>query len=365
MTKSRRIGLNATCFNNRPSGARQRFIGLYGALMRLRPQDHFIIYEPRDVRVTDWFDLPNVEARVTPLPSVGRWPRLIGGLRYWPETLRRDRLDIFEQFHMPGARRPRCPALLTTHDIAVSREGSLWQLAERLAMPRLLARNDTVIAVSDQVAGDIARTAPGVPVARLHNGIDLAEWTGPDRSDRDRVLLAVGHFEARKNYGRLVEAFAALRARDPSLQLVIAGRDSGALAEIRALRDRLGVTRAVDLQTDATDEDLRGLYRRCLLFVFPSTYEGFGIPLLEAMASGAPMAISDLPVFREVAGNAAAYFDPFDPAAIASVLDELITKADKRERLAELGLSRVTAFDYAALARQLEALHDRLLLAGK
>src|SRR5579872_4047421 len=113
-----RIGLNATCFSDRPSGARQRFVGLYGEVIRRRPHDEFIIYEPADCRVASWFgDAANVVARVTPLPSTARARRPLAGISYWRNELRATSLDLFEMFNLPLVKAPDCPTLLTIHDL--------------------------------------------------------------------------------------------------------------------------------------------------------------------------------------------------------------------------------------------------------
>ncbi|MEQ7872926.1 glycosyltransferase family 1 protein [Sphingomonas sp. ASV193] len=361
MSAPRRIGLNATCFNDRPSGARQRFIGLYSALMARRPDDRFIVYEPADCRVARWFERPNVEARPTPLPSDRRWPRFLGGLAYWQGALATDRLDLFEQFNLPGAFGARCPTVMTVHDFDSDRSGPLQRRVERLVFAPLVRRADVALAVSDQVADALRRRVPGQRVERIHNGIDLTAWPLAPAAARRPFLLAVGHLEARKNYARLIAAFARLRARHPDLALRIVGRDSGERATLDALIERLSLGNSVVIESGLDDAEVRALYATCLGFIFPSLFEGFGIPLLEAMASGAPMAISDLPVFREIVGEAALMFDPTDEETIAASLERLVGDAPVRVTLAGDGRARAEQFDYDRLALELAALHDRLL----
>src|SRR5687767_740598 len=96
-----RVGLNATRFNDRPSGAKQRFVGIYGALIRQNPDTEFLIYEPVDCHVASWFEgAANVIARRTPIPSVGRLEAMLKGTAFWRSTIKGDRLDIFETFNL-------------------------------------------------------------------------------------------------------------------------------------------------------------------------------------------------------------------------------------------------------------------------
>ena len=105
-----RVGLNAICFDDRPSGAKQRFLGIYGALISAHPEIDFVIYEPADCRVAQWFaGAANVVARPTPVPSSGQLRKAVAGARFWRHRLRADRLDLFETFNLPMVVAPDCP----------------------------------------------------------------------------------------------------------------------------------------------------------------------------------------------------------------------------------------------------------------
>ena len=102
-----RIGLNATCFNERPSGAKQRFLGLYTPVIKAMVDTEFVIYEAADVDISSWFEgFENVSIRRTPIKNKGRWERLINGLTYWPQALSKEHLDVFEGFHLPVVGNP-------------------------------------------------------------------------------------------------------------------------------------------------------------------------------------------------------------------------------------------------------------------
>lgn len=367
---SLRIGLNATCFSERPSGANQRFRHLLGALIRQRPEWQFIVYEPRDVRVAAWFaSFPNVEARVTPLPAEGRMARLAAGLGYWRGALRADRLDLFESFHLPAVIAPDCPTLLTIHDLRPVRPDAPWaeRLVARPVLHHALDRARLTLAVSDTVAEELRAFHPGARVHRLYNGVrpeDLAHpgaaalatvrarWTLPER-----FVLGVGHLEPRKNFAQAIEAIAVLRAQGRDVPLVVVGNPGGAEAALQAAIARHGLGDEVRLLSGVGGDDLKAMYHLADLLLFPSAYEGFGIPLVEAMAAGLPIAASDTPVFRELAGGAARFFALGDPAGTAGAIAALWDDPAERAALAEAGRARLARHDFTELAEELAAIY--------
>ena len=362
-----RIGINATSLNDRPSGARQRFVGLYGELFRAHPEHEYVIYEPSDCRIADWFPgLPNVRGVATPLPSTSRWRRFARGIGLWRRLLTRDRLDCFEVLHLPLMRAPNCPTILTVHDArpVLGDVPFVRRALYRYILRRSLRRADAVITVSNKMRADLISLEPLARVSTIHNGIDPAPFLitkGLAAGTEAPFLLAVGHFEPRKNYDTLVRAFALIAARSDAPRLVIVGKDGGTLEATSLLVKALRLADRVDLLNDVGDEQLIDLYRAASILVFPSTYEGFGIPLLEAMAADLPMALSNVAVFRELTEDRAAYFDPLNADAMASVLLDLLGSPERQADQRAYGRLRVYDFDFSTLAGQLEALHCRVL----
>lgn len=367
---SLRIGLNATCFSDRPSGANQRFRHLLGALIRARPDWHFIIYEPRDVRIAGWFaGCSNVEARMTPLPAEGRLARFAASLGYWQRTLRADRLDLFETFHLPAVIAPDCPTLLTIHDLRPVRPDAAWteRLVARPVLHHALGRANLTLAVSDTVAEELRAFHPGARVRRLYNGVRPEDLSCPDDmacaatrarwSLPERFVLSVGHLEPRKNLGQAIAAMAKLHAQGLAVPLVVVGNPGGAEAELKAAITRFGLGASVRLLSGVGHDDLRATYHLADLLLFPSAYEGFGIPLVEAMAAGLPIAASDTPVFRELADGTARFFALGDPADAAAAIADLWNDPHARATLSEAGRARLARHDFAALAEELAAIY--------
>lgn len=369
-----KVGLNATCLNDRPSGARQRFVGIYRALVERLPDTEFLVYEPRDCRVADWFaGAANVTARRTQLPSEGRLSRLVKGVGYWRRTLGEDGLQLFEGFHLPLVTAPTGRTLLTVHDLRGLYPPS--RRAERALFAGVLwhslARADHVITVSHAMRKELEAFFPKARVSVLYNGIDVEAFRAtPDgteamvRAELDLpgpFLLSVGHFEPRKNYLTLLDAVARLKVRGEAIRLVIVGNDSGTRRDVEERAAALGLSEQVRLLSGLRDETLRALYRLATLFVFPSSYEGFGIPVLEAMAAGCPMVLSDLPVFRELTQDQGRYFPAADPEALASAISHALGSSSDRQRLVDYGLRRIQDFRFENLAGQLAELYRALV----
>ena len=369
-----RIGLNATCFNDRPSGAKQRFVEMYGALIRRRTDLDFLVYEPEDCRMAGWFaGAPNVRFIATPLNSNSRWQRSLRGLTYWRSRLRRDRLDVFEMFHLPLVAAPDCPTLLTIHDARPALAGQSWLRRQvgRAVLSTALRRATQTITVSDTMKAELQAIVPAAPIVTITNGIDPAHFGGQG-SDRvaatlallslpPRFLLAVGHLEPRKNYATLIDAFAALGPDHAALNLVIVGNDSGLKDALKAQGERHGLGDRLRFLHDVGDRDLAALYATCAMLVFVSRYEGFGIPLLEAMAAGRPFLLSDTPVFRELTQGRAVYCDASSSMAIAAAIAMLMADEQRQQALIDYGRHRIADFGFDALSRQVETVYERLL----
>lgn len=374
-----KIGLNATCINDKPTGAKQRFLGIYGELVKRLPEAEFVVYEPLDCRVGDWFrEATNVSVKRTPLPSEGRARKFVNGLRYWPTALSRDRLDIFEGLHLPLVKAPTGRTLLTIHDIRGIRteSGLLERAAYATFLERSLKSADHVITVSEAMKREILQVFPGLPISVVYNGLDTQGFDAVFEIDQQAVrrkydlpaefILAVGHLERRKNYLRLVDSMARLRDQGRSCSLLIVGNDRGGndRNERKAIEERIhaaDLSGCVKILTGLSDFEVRCVYKLCTLLVFPSSYEGFGIPILEAMAAGRPMVLSDIPVFREITESRGIYFPYDDTEAMANAMEKVLSSSRDCARLIEYGNARVHAFSFNSLAAQLEGIYRSLM----
>ena len=165
-----------------------------------------------------------------------------------------------------------------------------------------------------------------------------------------RSIVFVGAMEPRKNLLNLVKAFRIVHSKEPDVSLVIAGRRGSAYPLLKKNIDKNRLHARVKILDYLSSRDLKRLYRAGTLFVFPSLCEGFGLPLLEAMASGMPIAASERTALPEIAGNAALYFDPEKPEEIAFRILELLGDGDLRRKYIESGRKRAKEFEWGKTA---------------
>jgi alpha-1,3-rhamnosyl/mannosyltransferase len=163
-------------------------------------------------------------------------------------------------------------------------------------------------------------------------------------------LLAVSTLHPHKNLDGLLHAFAAFRERHPEYRLVVSGLHGFFSAELHALRDRLHLADNVEFPGWIPREQLYDLYTRAAAFLYPSLFEGFGLPVLEALAAGVPTGCSEIEPMNSIAGGAALKFDPRDPSAIAEAMHRLVTDDELRHRLASAGPLRAAQFSWRTTA---------------
>lgn len=208
-------------------------------------------------------------------------------------------------------------------------------------------RARAVVAVSDFAAKRMTPPWLAGKVTVAAHGVS-AFFTADPTTARQDFLLAVADIYIQKNLHGLIEAFAAIAADHPGLELRIAGRvvDPDYHARLTAQVAQAGLEQRVRFLGHCDRDTLRGLYRGCRLFVFASTMESFGMPILEAMACAAPVVCSNRAAMPEVAGDAALYFDPASPAELAQALRTLLDDGNRRHALGQAGLDRAAAFTW-------------------
>jgi glycosyltransferase involved in cell wall biosynthesis len=176
----------------------------------------------------------------------------------------------------------------------------------------------------------------------------------PSHEPRGRYLLAVSDIYVQKNLHTLIYALAEIRRKNPDVILKLAGKaiDRGYLLELQNAIRGEKLEAAVEFLGEMNPDQLLDLYQNCLAFVFPSTVETFGNPLVEAMACGAPIVSSNTAAMPEILGDAAIYFDPLNSQDIATKINEILDNADLRKQLSERALRRATNFSWRSTARQ-------------
>ena len=359
-----RIGIDARLWAEPRSGIGRYTRSLTEHLLRSAPEERWILYVDRPPGPA----LPGAEVRCLPWPQ-----RLIWSLWHAPRDLRRRPVDVFHGvtgFELPG----RGPwALVTTvHDLVPLRLPALVPARHRWAVRCLLGgalrRAHRVIAVSETTRGEIlaryqlppARVVVVPEAAAPHfappGPAALAATRARYGLDRPYVLF-VGFLEPKKNLGGLLEAVARLRRAGAwgETELVVVGAPGWGPDPARHAH-ALGLDGAVRFVGSAPDADLPALYGGALAFAFPSLWEGFGLPVLEAMAAGAPIVASNRGALPEVTAGAALLVDP-GPGPLAEALERLLTEPALRERLRLAGLARAAQFSWERTARETLAVY--------
>jgi glycosyltransferase involved in cell wall biosynthesis len=292
------------------------------------------------------------------LPAKSQTLRMAVGV---PRLLRRLRPDLAHfQHSLPLA--CRCPAVVTVHDLSFERDRSLMPFRDRLifrtVVPRSARRAARVLAVSELTKRDLIELY-GIEKEKVvvtHNGVDPAFTPDGPHPNSEPYALFVGALQPRKDATTAIEALA-LVGEQPS-RLILVGSDKGGRADAESTARRLGLADRVELRGHVPQDELAALYRGAACLVFPSRYEGFGLPVLEAMASGTPVVATTAGALPEIAGGAAILVDQRNPVALAGGIERAI--AD-RERLRAAGLERARRYSWAGTARRtLEAYRSLL-----
>jgi glycosyltransferase involved in cell wall biosynthesis len=264
------------------------------------------------------------------------------------------------------------PAVITVHDLIFRHLPEHHKPLNRsylnLALPLYCRRATHVIAISDATRRDLV-AAYGLPPGRItviHEAADPRFRPQPPERVAavrrryglpGRYLLFVGTIEPRKNLTRLLHAFEALHGEGMTEALVVVGKRGWLYGDFFAELERSPVREAVLLPGFVPDEGLPAVYAGAQALVFPSLYEGFGLPALEAMACGTPVACSGISSLPEVSGDAALYFDPTREDDIIHTLRHLLDDADLQDELVRRGLERAAQFSWDRVAAETEAVY--------
>ena len=371
-----RIGIDYTAAARQRAGIGRYARELATALLRLEsPHEYIVFAASGGLGERDWrpeTGKSRVQFRTLPLSDdwmARLWQRLRLPI---PVEVITGPLDVFysPDFVLPPTRLPT-RTLLTVHDLSFLRYPdafvpSLRRYLER-AVPRSVARATRVLADSEATRADLITLleVPPEKVEVLYSGVGARFRAEREPGEMDRLraqygiceqpyVLSVGTLQPRKNYVRLIRAAARLGS---GVRLVIAGGRGwlyeGILAEAEEHGERVRLLGFVD------DADLPALYRNAALFAFPSLYEGFGLPVLEAMACGVPVVCSNAPSLPEVAGEAALLVDPLDTDGLAGAMTRALHDTGLRREMVAKGLVQAARFTWQRAAGQLLSTFDR------
>lgn len=293
--------------------------------------------------------------------AVVRPARLIWEQFALPLAARRLRLDVMFN---PGFTAPLlagCPVVTVFHDLQHKRHPEYFRKIDlpfwRFFLYWSARHSSRIIAVSEATRADLLRyyDLKEERIRVVAHGVDEEFFAvGARRSPRDlrNFILCVSTLHPHKNLDRLVRAFRRFHEARPEFRLIIAGMHGFQTARIEQTIIDCGMGAHVHITGWIPREELLALYHKAWAFVYPSTFEGFGMPVLEALASGIPAAVSWIEPMKSIAGEAALPFDPFDENGMSEALLRLIEDGELRARLEEAGPKRAAEFSWRTSAEQ-------------
>ncbi|MCL5962155.1 MAG: glycosyltransferase family 4 protein [Chloroflexi bacterium] len=364
-----RIGIDGRYITDHFPGIGRYTYNLVRALAELNDDNRFIIFCNQRLSnsrydLNELVGYANVETRLvdlSPFSLKEQWQ--------WFPLLLRERLDVF---HSPYYVKPYllpCPSVVTIYDTISSRYPEylpsrsskvVFDVTTRLAS----ATAKRVITLSNASREDLRRFF-NVPLDKIVVAYLAADerYRVEDPAQVESVrakyrlpgefILYVGINKPHKNLVTLVEAYNHFRrSGGPAVKLVLAGREDTRFPQARERVAELGLTEEVAFLGDVLEEDLPYLYNCASLFVFPSLYEGFGLPVLEAMACGVPVICSDTSSLPEVVGSAALMVDPLNVEALSGAISEVLSRESLRTDLRKKGLERARLFSWRQTAQE-------------
>jgi glycosyltransferase involved in cell wall biosynthesis len=371
-----RIGINALFMIPGGVGGSETYLrNLIQHLEQVDRANEYIIFVNRESSNTFALVSPNFRELPCPVPATFRTARILYEQLILPFQAKGHRIEIL---HSPGYTAPAvapCPSVVTIYDVNFVRHPeafsrlAAWTL--RALVPMAAHRCDLIITLSENsrrdivaelgVSADKVRTIyPAANVLLTKNRVKTAAEVEARYNLRGRVILSVAASHPHKNLRRLVEAYEILRRKysvDHQLMLVgLKGRDHPVLLE---LIGKLSFQEEVILTGWVPAEHLSALYAKADVLVFPSLYEGFGLPVLEAMEHGVPVVTANVPSLSEAAGDATMAVDPHDAKAIAAAIHRVLVDPAFRERLVAKGYEHARMFSWEQAARQTLAVYEQ------
>ena len=369
-----RVGINAHLLSGE-AGYRRAGIHQYIAqVLRHLPWEEG---EPTYVVFTQqknlFADLPGITAVSSHLPTEKRLLRILWEQFVWPWQLRQNRVNLLHSMAFVTPLFSRCPAVITVYDLSFYHFPERFPALQRLYLSsqtrRSCQRARRIITISESSRQDVHRFL-GVPLERIDvvvPGVDSVYQPLPpkvvadfkQKQGLDRFVLHVGTLQPRKNIPVLIEAFA--RQNDPTLKLVLVGGKGWLYDEIFRQVQALGLEERVVFTGYVPDDELPLWYNAAELLVFPSVYEGFGLPVVEAMACGTPVIASNSSSIPEAVGEAGLLFAPDDVETLANQITAVLTNPTLKDTLRQQGLAHAQTFSWARAGWETAVVYQRAL----
>ena len=373
-----KIAINAAFFQPKGGGIREYIDNLVNNLHDLNVSHEIIVYVLQDQLPFAKEHFPEgIRLKTIPFNSKNLADRIKRSLfegSFWKREEKIEKFDIFHSpfFHAPSLRKAKI--LLTVHDLRLYRFPETYEYLRYQFLKRRvrssIRKADHIISISEftrreikELCGVEDEKVTVIPEAINKSRFSVDKTKRPKNLDSGvtsgRFILAVGHIEPRKNYDRLMDAFEIVRQKGAlsDLQLVIVGKQDHSFKETI---DRINATPGIHYLNFLDGSELNWLYAKASLFVFPSYYEGFGFPPLEAASLGTLSAVSNVSSIPEVCGDGAYYFDPYNVQEMASVIETAISDKEGAEAILNKMKERIDEFSWKRNVEETIKVYDKL-----
>lgn len=369
------VGFDATAIPPNRAGAGRYIFSLVEALSRADSDHRFTVFVQS--HLIREFQIRSSRFELADVGRLSTRQRLAWEQSRLPRELKRRRVDVLHSPHYTMPLRPPCCVVVTFHDATFITMPELHTRSRRgllSVMMRVSSRRaDRLIAVSASTRADICRILKldAARVDVVHEAASeifgsatedgIAEATSAHGLCPNGYYLFVGVLEPRKNVHGLLDAYARLQGPAAELPLAIAGKPGWMYQQIFARVNELSVSHRVRFLGYVPDADLAALYAGCRAFIYPSLYEGFGLPVLEAIQCGAPVITSNIASLPEVAGDAALLISPTSAEELSGAMSRLAADPELAAELSRRGRLRARSFSWARCAQETMQVYARAL----
>lgn len=366
-----RIGIDIHSIGSQAGGNETYYRELVRELLKCKSDHRFFFYYSHSTAVQQVQSGDNCDLkRLVPSQRLIRIPFTI------PWQTRVDRLDVFHaQFIVPPFL--KCKTVTTIPDIAFERYPQFFPAHQRSCLKVLVRESarkaDHIITVSEHSKKDLIQLY-GIPSEKItvtYEGageqfmqldkVECRERVARKFGVDDTFILYVGRLQARKNLARVVHAYANVRKAGFPHKLILVGKHDSLFAPVLSRIRDMRLEKDVALLGYVDSTDLPALYNAADIFVYPSLYEGFGLPVMEAMACGTPVVTSQGCCLEEIAGDAAMLVDPLDELSIANAMKQVLAAPELCKQLGRAGLARSARFSFQNAARETIQVYQRVM----
>lgn len=349
--------LDLSCIDSSASGAKQRILSIYKFIIAKNHNVNFTLIYTDFLDIKKKFKFNNVVFKKNPFNQKNLFFKILSVFYvYFYLTYSREKYDVIEHFTLPFIRIKKCINVVTIHDFRKIYFSKFFftNLFFKLIYKIFLSSVNKIIVVSFSAKKELEKYFKYKNIFVSYNVISDLYSKQVKQKELLKIkkkynlprkfLISVGHLEKRKNFIALIQAIKILKDNKKNFNLIIIGQNSNETKKINNEIRKLNLNSNIKIFSNLTNYEVLCFYKLADVFVYPSLYEGFGIPMLESMATKLPIVLSDTKVFREITNNKYYYFDPKDPLSIANKIRFVSSDISVRKSMIDYGIKRIRIF---------------------